>query len=100
MYEFWYDNVKPKYCEKAKLCFFVLIKTDDIYEMLKLDLILQILNQIDHYLKGKNGLIKVELGGKLNKESAVLRSENYGCLMNDISEDKRQQTQKSHKKKT
>ena len=44
MYEFWYDNVKPKYCEKAKLCFFVLIKTDDIYEMLKLDLIVQILN--------------------------------------------------------
>ena len=32
MYEFWYDNVKPKYREKAKMCFFVLIKTDDIYK--------------------------------------------------------------------
>ena len=21
MYEFWYDNVKPKYGEKAKLCY-------------------------------------------------------------------------------
>ena len=36
MYEFWYDNVKPKYNEKAKLCymdthsFIVYIKTDDI----------------------------------------------------------------------
>ena len=40
MYEFWYDYVKPKYCEKAKLCdmdtgrsdFIVYVKTDDIYK--------------------------------------------------------------------
>ena len=38
MHEFWYDYVKPKYCEKAKLCymdtdsFIVSIKTDDIYK--------------------------------------------------------------------
>ena len=37
MYEFWYDYVKPKYGEKAKLCymdtdnFIVCIKTGDIY---------------------------------------------------------------------
>ena len=37
MYEFWYDYVKLKYGEKAKLCymdthsFTVYIKTDDIY---------------------------------------------------------------------
>ena len=50
MYEFWYDYVKPKYGEKAKMCYmdtdsFILyikyIKTDDIYEdigeMFKLD---------------------------------------------------------------
>ena len=36
MYEFWYDYVKPKYGEKAKLCymdtdsFIVHVKTDDI----------------------------------------------------------------------
>ena len=36
MYEFWYDYVKPKYGEKAKLCymdtyiFIVYIKADDI----------------------------------------------------------------------
>ena len=38
MHQFWYDYVKPKYCEKAKLCymdtgsFIVSIKTDDIYK--------------------------------------------------------------------
>ena len=38
MYEFWYDYAKPKYGEKAKLCyvdtegFIVYIKTDDIYK--------------------------------------------------------------------
>ena len=38
MYEFWYDYVKPKYSENAKLCymytdsFIVHVKTDDIYK--------------------------------------------------------------------
>ena len=37
MYDFWYDYVKPKYGEKARLCymdtdsFIVYIRTDDIY---------------------------------------------------------------------
>ena len=36
MYEFWYDYVKPKYCENAKFCYMdtenvaVHVKTDDI----------------------------------------------------------------------
>ena len=57
MLMFWYDCVKPKCCQKAKLfyvdtdTFTVFIKTDDIYaerclqkKMLKPDLILQIIN--------------------------------------------------------
>ena len=37
MYKFWYDYVKPKYFEKAKLCYMnigliVYIKTDGIYK--------------------------------------------------------------------
>ena len=38
IYEFWYDYVKPKYGENAKLCymdtdsFIVHVKTDDIYK--------------------------------------------------------------------
>ena len=56
MYEFCYDYLKPKYSEKTILnymdtdSFIVYIKTDDIYkdiEMVKLDLILQMKNQID-----------------------------------------------------
>ena len=37
MYEFWYDYIKPKYQEKAKLCyintdsFIIHIKTEDFY---------------------------------------------------------------------
>ena len=43
MYEFWYDYVKPKHGEKAKLCymdtgsFIIYIKTDDIYKDIALD---------------------------------------------------------------
>ena len=61
MNEFWYGYVKEKYVEQAKLCymytdsFIVYIKqiifTKTLQQMLKLDLILQIMNQIDHYLK-------------------------------------------------
>ena len=32
IYEFWYDYVKPKYGENAKLCFVGYIKADDIYQ--------------------------------------------------------------------
>ena len=54
MYEFWYEYVKPKYGEKATLCymdtniFTVYIRTDDTYEdiaeTLNQGLILQIMN--------------------------------------------------------
>ena len=43
MCEFWYDYWKPKYCEKAKLCymdkdsFIVYIKTNDIYNNIAKD---------------------------------------------------------------
>ena len=38
MYEFWYDYIKPKYKEKARLCyidtdsFVIRIKTEDFYK--------------------------------------------------------------------
>ena len=54
MYEFWYDYVKPKYREDAKLCymdadsFIVHVKIDDIYKDIAEDaetsLILQTMN--------------------------------------------------------
>ena len=63
MHEFWYEYVKPKYGEKAKLyqmdtdSFTVYIKTQIFVKtfqgMLKHVLILQIMNQTDHCLKEK-----------------------------------------------
>ena len=49
MYEFWYDYVKPKYHEKAKLCymdadnFIVYIKIDYIYK----DIVEDVENRFD-----------------------------------------------------
>ena len=70
MYEFWYDYVKPKYDEKAKLCqmdtdFIVYINTDDIIKtfkrMLKLDLIFRILDR-QAVTKRKNETKKKVIG--------------------------------------
>ena len=79
MYEFWYDYVKPKYGEKAKLCymdtdsFIVYIKTDDIYKDIAEDVETRFDTsnyELDRPLpKGKNkkviGLMKDELGRKI-----------------------------------
>ena len=76
-YEFWYEYVKPKYGENAKLCymdtdsFIVHVKTDDIYKDIAVDVETKFDTsnfEIDRPLpKGKNkkviGLMKDELGG-------------------------------------
>ena len=86
MYEFWYDYIKPKYQNNAKLCymdtdsFMINIKTEDFYE--------DIANNIEKRFDtsnyevnrplstGKNkkviGLMKDELGGKIMTEFAAL----------------------------
>ena len=60
IYEFWYDYIKPKYEDNAKLCYMdtvlLLILKQNIsikilQMMLKKDLIHQIMKSIDHYLK-------------------------------------------------
>ena len=44
MYEFWYDYIKPKYGDKAKLCymdtdsFIMHIETEDFYEDIAKDI--------------------------------------------------------------
>ena len=79
MYELSYDYVKPKYGEKAKLCymdtdsFIVYIKTDDIYKNITEDVETRFDTssyELDRPLpKGENkkviGLMKDELGGKI-----------------------------------
>ena len=65
MQQFWYDHVEPKYSEEAEFChmntdsLIVYIKKKKIFiktlpKILKIDLILQILNQIGQYIKENN----------------------------------------------
>ena len=103
MYEFWYDYVKPKYDEEAKLCymdtnsFIVYIKIDDIYKDIAEDVETRFdtLNyELDRPLpKGKNkkviGLMKDELGGKNMTQFVRLRAKTYSYLIDDGSEDQK-----------
>ena len=102
MYEFWCDYVKPKYKDKAKLCymdtdsFVINIFTEDFFE--------DINNDVERWFDtsnydendkrplpiGKNkkviGLFKDELGGRIMKEFCALRAKTYSYLMDDDSE--------------
>ena len=104
MYEFWYDYMKPKYNDNAKLCymdtdsFIMNIKTnDDFYE----DIASDVENRFDtsnyevkrHLPTGRNkkviGLMKDELGGKILTEFVTLRPKTYSFLTDDGKEDKK-----------
>ena len=85
MYEFCYDYVKPKYEEKAKLCyvdtdsFIVYMKTKDIYEDISKNVETRCDTSNDEldrpFPKGKNkkviGLMKDELGRKKKRKSLL-----------------------------
>ena len=99
MYEFWYDYIKPKYRDRAKLCytdtdsFVIYIVTEDFYE--------DIGNDVERWFDtsnfnekdkiplpiGKNkkvtGLFKYELGGKIIIEFCTVRSKTCAYLMGD-----------------
>ena len=103
MYEFLYDYIKPKYGEKAKLCytdtdsFIIHIKTEDFYE--------DIAPNVDKWFDtssyivdrplpmGKNKKIfckfKDELGGRIMTEFFGLRPKTYSSLIDDFEEKKK-----------
>ena len=92
IYEFWYDYAKPKYQDKAKLCymdtdsFIILIKTEEFYKDIDNDV--EKWFDISNYDEddkrplpiGKSkkviGLFKGELGGKIMKKFIVLRAKH------------------------
>ena len=117
MYEFWYDYIKPKYQDRAKLCymdtdsFSIHIKTEDFYKDIANDVenwfFTLIANDVEKWFFtsnyddkdkillpiGKNkkviGLFKDELGGKIMKEFIEFRGKTYAYLMDDHSKHKK-----------
>ena len=102
MYEFWYDYVKLKYGENAKLSYMntdtciVHVKTDYIYK----DIAKDVETRFDTsnfelgrpLSKGKNkkviGLMKDELGRQIMKEFIGLRAKTYSYLKDNNNKDK------------
>ena len=101
MYEFWYDYMKPKYCDNVKLCymdtdsFIMHIKTEDFYKDIANDVEKRFdASNYDRPLPtGKNKkvieLMKDELGGKIMTEFVALRPKTYLYLTDDCEEDKK-----------
>ena len=103
MYEFWYDYVKPKYQNNAKLCymdtdsFIINIQTEDFYEDIANDVEKRFDTsnyEVNRPLPtGKNkkviGLMKDEQGGKIMTEFAALRPKTYSYSMDDGNSDKK-----------
>ena len=97
MYEFWYDFMKSKYGNRAKLCymdtdsFIINIKTEDFYK----DISENVMERFDtsNYIydrplpKNVNkkvlGLTKDELGGGIITEFIALRPKAYSYKTND-----------------
>ena len=105
MYEFWYEYVKSKYNDKAKLCymdtdcFVITIFTEDFFEDIK--------NDVKRWFDTSNydendkrplpmgmnkkviRMFQDELGGKIVKKFCALRAKTYTYLMDDNSEKKK-----------
>ena len=100
MYEFWYDYVKNKYGNKARLCymdtdsFVINIKTNDFYKDISQDVNERFDTSnytFDRPLpKGINKkvieLMKDELGGYIITEFVTLRPKTYSYITNDFIE--------------
>ena len=102
MHEFWYDHIKAKYQDNAKICsmdtdsFIINDRTGDVYK----DIANDVEKRFDtsnyevnrSLVTGKNkkliGLMKDELGGKIMVEFVALGPKVYPYLMDDGNSDK------------
>ena len=112
MYEFWYDYVKPKYEQNAKLCymdtesFIIHIKTEHVYKDIADDV--EKWFDTSNYseddkrplLRGMNKkvirLMKDVLGGKIATEFEALRPKTYSYLMDDGKSNKKAKRTKAY----
>ena len=97
MYDYWYNETKPKYEDRIRLCymdtdsFIMHIKTEDFYKDIADDV--EKKHDTSNYTverplpMGKNkkkiGMMKDELGGKIMKEFIELRPKCYSHLTDD-----------------
>ena len=101
MYEFWYDYIKPKYGDRAKLCymdtddsFVIYTETEDLYKDNANDVERWFdTSNYDENKTGKRpllisknkeviGLFKNGLGGEIMTEFAGIRRKTYAYLLN------------------
>ena len=103
MFEFWYNYIKPKYGDNARLCymdtdsFVIHIKTEDFYKDISNDV--EIWFDTSNYDEndkrllpiGENkkviGFFKDELGGKIMTDFIALRAKAYGYLIDGYNDD-------------
>ena len=101
MYEFWYDYMKPKYGDKARLfytdtdSFIMHIKTDDFYKDINVDVDKWFdtsnFNKNDNRPLeiGKNKKVldkfKNEIGGKIMTKFVGLRAKAYSFLTDEYT---------------
>ena len=95
MYEFWYNYVRPKYGEKAKLYYMdtdSFMKTDDIYKDIAEDVETRFDTsnyELDRPLLKVIGLMKDELARKIMIKLVGLKAKTYISLIDDGSEGKK-----------
>ena len=103
MYEFWYDSIKRKYGDKAKLCyadtdsFAIYIKTEEFF----VDIAGVVKRCFDAFNFDKNdkrplpigenkkvpGPFKDELGGKIITEVVAVRPKTWACFIDGYDDD-------------
>ena len=103
MYDYWYNEMKPKYKNKIRLCymdtdsFIMHIKTEDFYKDIADDV--ERMYDTSNYTverplpmgvnKKKIGFMKDEFGGRIMKEFIGLRPKCYSYLTDDGNVDKK-----------
>ena len=114
IYEFWYDYIKPKYGDKAKLCymdtdsFIIHIETEGFYKDIAKD-VNKLFDTSGFHEKDKRplpiginkkviGMFKDELNGKIMSEFCALRAKTYTFLWDDNGKDSEKKKAKGTKK--